>query len=188
MNRVYLYLPSRARSLQKGFTLLELLIVLVVIGVAAGIAGLMVARDLGGLELRTTTKNISAVLRYARNHAVSEKKEYVFEIDEEEKVYRLLTEKEKKTSPDDEAENDTDDTEVDTTVYDDEGKAIVISKDIPDRLEVTFHENDDEFPVMAFSPQGNSSGGVIEVSNDRGKTFFIVVNRITGRVVIEEAD
>ena len=47
---------------------------------------------------------------------------------------------------------------------------------------------DEEFPVLEFSPQGSSSGGVIEVASDRGKTLFIVVNRITGKVVIEEAD
>ncbi|UCH44074.1 MAG: prepilin-type N-terminal cleavage/methylation domain-containing protein [Nitrospiraceae bacterium] len=187
MKRLYQFLPVCSPALQKGFTLLELLIVLIVIGVAAGIAGLMVARDPGGLELRTTAKDISAVLRYARNHAVSEKKDFVFEVDEEDRVYRLLTEKSKKISAEGEPGEDAGEMSEDTASDDeDNSEIVVISKEIPEGLEVTFHESDEEIPELVFSPQGHSSGALIKVSSDTEKAYYIKVNRITGKVVIEE--
>ncbi|KPK32608.1 MAG: hypothetical protein AMK70_10315 [Nitrospira bacterium SG8_35_1] len=188
MKRLYQFLPGCSPALQKGFTLLELLIVLIVIGVAAGIAGLMVARDPGGLELRTTAKDISAVLRYARNHAVSEKKDFVFEIDEEDRVYRLLTEKTKKISAEGEPGEDAGEMSEVIASDDDEedSKIVVISKEIPEGLEVRFHESDEEIPELVFSPQGHSSGALIKVSSDTEKAYYIKVNRITGKVVIEE--
>ena len=76
-----------------GFTLLEIIIVMVIMGIALGIAGIMISKNKGSVEIKTFTKEISSFLRYARSHAVSEKKMYCLVIEQEEGVLRLFYDK-----------------------------------------------------------------------------------------------
>ncbi len=138
---------------------------LFIIGIASGLVGIFISRGSGSLGVRTFTKDISAVLRYARNHAVSEKKIYCFVIDKNEQKYRLYAE-------------DTDYKEID----------LVMSKDIPEELEMTVQGSDSDSPYIEFFPWGNSTGGVIEITNQKGSTFFIIVNRITGKLEVQKAE
>ncbi len=151
-------------SSKDGFTLLEVIIVLIIIGIASGLAGILISRDLGSTELRTFTKDISAVLRYARSRAVAEKKTYCFVIDREDEgyMYRLY------------ADSGT-------------GEEIrpLISKPVPEDIEVIMDSGDDALSVEFF-PLGNSSGGAIEIRNRRGTGFLIVVNRMTGKLKVKK--
>jgi len=146
-----------------GFTLIELIIVLIIIGIATGLAGIYVGSSSDNLAIRTFTKDVSAILRYARNHAASEKITYHFIIDTEEKMYRLYSDK----------------------VVEDE-PMVVINKPIPEQLEVIVEKTGEDMFDIAFFPRGNSSGGVFEVRNDKGGVYVISVNRITGRAQIEK--
>jgi hypothetical protein len=49
-------------------------------------------------------------------------------------------------------------------------------------------DNDTESPFVEFFPQGNSSGGVLEITNEKGTTYFISVNMITGKLDVEKAE
>jgi general secretion pathway protein H len=157
------------KPFSSGFTLIEIIIVLFIIGIASGLVGILISRGSGSLEIRTFTKDVSSVLRYARNHAVSEKRQYCFVIDINEDVYRLYT---TDTSKDEE----------------DEETVLVISKSIPEELQMTVKDSDTDSPYIEFFPWGNTSGGVIEITNRKGSVFFIIVNRITGRLEVGEAE
>lgn len=149
-----------------GFTLIEIVIVLIIIGIASALVGVLVGRGSVNLELRTFSKDVSAVLRYARNHSVAEKKKYCFVINKNEGVYKLFSvdsEDGEKTDP-------------------------VISKPIPEKLLMTKQGEDADEPFIEFFPQGNSSGGVIEIENQKGKVLFINVSRITGKVEVEKGE
>ncbi len=150
---------------QYGFTLIEIIIVLFIIGIATGLVGIMVSGGSGGLEVRTFTKDLTNVFRYARNHAVSEKKIYCFVIDTDKHSFTLYKEE-----------------------FDYSGKETAFQKDIPDEVEVRVLDADNESQFLEFFPHGNSSGGVIEISNNEGVTYYITINRITGKLKIEKAE
>ena len=149
---------------KNGFTLIEIIVVMLIIGIASGLVGIMISKDTGSLELRTFTKDVSAVLRYARNKAVAEKKIYCFVIDKDKHTYLLYSE----------------DTEY-------KNKKIVLNKNIPDELEMSVQDSEEDSQYMEFFPRGDSSGGAIEITNQEGAGFFIIINRITGNLKVEKA-
>ncbi|MBI4698380.1 MAG: GspH/FimT family protein [Nitrospirae bacterium] len=151
-------------SPQAGFTLIELIIVLVIIGIGFGIAGIAMRSGGGFLELSTLAKDMSATLRYARSHAVAEKKTYSFVLWKEDKAYGLYTDFSGKGA--------------------DEEAPPVIYKTLPAALEVNLKNMTDE-PRIDFFPQGSSSGGTIDMKDAKGRAFTIVIGRITGKVEVK---
>lgn len=145
-----------------GFTLVEIVIVLMIIGIASGLVGIWISRGSGNLEIRKFTKELSAVLRHARTRAVSEKKIYCLVIDIEEQKYRLYVE-------------DTDYKNI----------KIVMDKPIPELMQMTLKDSDEESSHIEFFPRGNSTGGVIKIMHENGKIYFLNINRITGKVDVE---
>ena len=125
----------------------------------------MVSKGTGSLELRTFTKEVSSLFRYARSHAVSEKKIYCFVIDKDKHTYQLYSE---------------------DTGY--KNKEIVMNKNIPDELQITVQDREEDSQYMEFFPWGDSTGGVIEITNREGAAFFIIINRITGKLTVEKAE
>jgi general secretion pathway protein H len=146
-----------------GFTLIELLIVLAIIGIASALAGILIYRGTSNIELRTFTKEVSATLRHARNRAVSEKKIYTFILSEDENTYALYADFPKGGAED---------------------VTPVISKPIPKTVKPVF-KGQEGFNRIDFFPQGNSTGGIIEIANQDEKRFFIVVNKVTGKVKVK---
>ena len=144
-----------------GFTLIELIIVLLIIGIGFGLAGLAIRSGGSFFELNTFSKEISAALRYARSHAVAEKKIYSFVLWKDNRAFGLYTDFSIRTE--------------------DEEQPPVIYKSIPTALEVTLKNKTDDFKIDFF-PQGNSGGGTIEIRDEKGRIFVIVVSRVTGKV------
>lgn len=157
-----------------GFTLIELIIVLVIIGIASGLVGIMIGRGSSGLEIKTFTKEVSSILRYARNHAVSEKRNYCFVIHKEDGEIRLYADPAEKN---DSEENDEDK---------EEGAHPLMSRPLPDDILVSINESNEDVQDMEFFPYGNSSGGSIKIENEKGTAFYIHVNRITGKIEVEK--
>lgn len=156
---------ERERGGGGGFTLIELIIVLLIIGIALGLVGVLIYRGTSDLELKRFTKNVSATLRYARSHAIAEKRVYSFIIWENKGVYGLY---------------------VDSSYNDDMEEATpVIYKPIPKLLQTIF-ENRADYLRIDFFPQGNSSGGIIEIKNQKGKALVIIVNKVIGRVEVKK--
>jgi len=156
----------------RGFTLIELLIVMLIIGIALGFISITAYYGGGPLELNTFAKDVSATLRYARSHAIAEKRVYSFIMWKDKRTYGLYVDF-----------SDNEETEEPTPV---------IYKTIPDSLEATFKDRSprldpdaDSFRIVFF-PQGNSSGGIMEIRNQKSKVFLIIVNKVTGRVEVKK--
>ncbi len=140
----------------KGFTLIELLVVLIVIGIASSLIGIFVYSGIDNVRLNTFAREISSTLRYARTHAVSEKKTYSFIIHGKEKAYGLYA-----------------------------GSGPVIYKQFPsDKLQAALKGSSEEDIRIDFSLYGSSTGGTIEVKGTDGPIWHISVNRVTGKVEV----
>jgi general secretion pathway protein H len=162
-------------SRMAGFTLIELIIVLFIIGIASGLVGIVISRSSGNFELKNFTKDLSTVLRYARNQAVTEKKIYCFFIDSSERMFRLYAEKGKDEDVD--ADSDSSDKFVQ-----------VLHKPIPAEMEMTIRGRDPDSSFIEFFSVGNSTGGVVEVVNQKGTVYSVTVNRITGKVEVRQGE
>jgi type II secretion system protein H len=153
---------------QTGFTLIELIIVLLIIGISASIVGIAINRSSGNHQLKTFAREVSAVLRYARSQAVAEKRMYCFFIDTNAGILKLYTE---------------------NTDADSEEKFVqVLDRSIPEELQIALAGRDAASSFIEFYPIGNSTGGVVEVRNRKEKIYFVHVNRITGKVEVKQGE
>ncbi len=69
---------SRLRG-ERGFTLLEILVVLMIISLSVTLAVPSLMRGLGKAGLKTTTKKMAASLEYSRNQALRQRRVYYVE-------------------------------------------------------------------------------------------------------------
>lgn len=72
----------------RGFTLVELLVVLGLIALSVGLVATSVSRSISGAESRQAARNMVAALRYTRTQAILKKTQTVFMVDTEEKSYQ----------------------------------------------------------------------------------------------------
>ena len=77
--------PARGHS---GFTLVELLVVLVIATLVLALVGTSISRSVSGAEMRTAASKMASSLRYTRTRAILDKQEHVFLVDTENHMYR----------------------------------------------------------------------------------------------------
>lgn len=139
-----------------GFTLLELLLVLLILGLAYGLALPMLDNGSLGLELKSSARQVAAGLRTARSQAVSRRIEAVMTIDIEKKTFQIT----------------------------DDPKTYPLSNRL--ELSLFTAQTELEHGAsgsIRFFPDGSSTGG--RVSLTAGKEVMSVdVNWLTGRVSI----
>jgi general secretion pathway protein H len=78
---------SRSRR-SDGFTLVELLVVLVIASLVLALVGTSISRNISGAEMRTAARKVAASLRYTRTRAILSKSEQVFLVDTEARTYQ----------------------------------------------------------------------------------------------------
>ena len=184
-------LPNRQHRISRGFTLLELIVVLLIISLMSAFVVPKLVGPMSNLNLKIASKKIAASLRYARSHAASEKTTYVALFDFDKDRLCIIT----TTSPllkgeggaseaPDEALEDQPDDEKDRLsrlkVY-----------NLPDgvKLEKGVSKEDEVnsgFFRIFFFPNGGSSGGDVIVANERGRRYKIGVDFITGTVQLSK--
>jgi general secretion pathway protein H len=71
-----------------GFTLVELLVVMVIIALVMGLVGTSIARSISGAETRVAARKLTMALRYTRSQAILKKTETVFIVDSEARTYQ----------------------------------------------------------------------------------------------------
>jgi general secretion pathway protein H len=166
--------------MKKGFSLIELLVVLVLISVFSAFVGVNVAGSLGNMGLRTASKKVAASLRYARSRAITESIPYVALLDLNQNrmtvkpdVISSGIEKQADNSPSKLMENG--------------AKRYDLPEDVKfkDVLAFDGSESDSRFFAVVFMPNGCSSGGTILLENNRERGSTVKIDFVTGTVRVD---
>ncbi len=142
----------------RGFTLVELLVVLAVLALVLVVAGPMVSNALPGAHLKTAARDLAAGLRYARSRAITTNRSTALLLDTETRRYRVDGEPEVRTLP----------------------TAFSVSLQTA-RSELA----DAHTGRIRFFPDGSSTGGEIELS-DGTRTYRVTVDWLMGRIRTRE--
>ena len=164
--------PTRSFSCLRsfsGFTLFELIVVMIIIGLMSALVAPRMVGPLENLKLKTSANHLSAMLRFARNHAVTEKKEFVAFFDFNNNRVVLLS---------DCPVNDTDESCAEGEVYKLPDGVLLES------LQVNDAKQDENKGEITFFPNGGNSGGTVTLKNSDGDLKKISVDFITGIVKI----
>ena len=142
----------------RGFTLVELLVVLLIMSVLLVAAPIAFDRVLPGLQLRSDARNVASVLREARAQAIRANREATVTVDVAERTYHLG----------------------------DDGTLQRFSEGVTVTLKTAESELlGPDVGRIRFFPDGTSTGGL--VSLDRGgRKYNIAVDWLYGRVQIVE--
>jgi len=150
----------------RGFTLLELIVVLVFIGLIASLTTPYLMSTLERVKHQTETRKINSALRFARSEAITRKT--VFTFNGESRKYWITTREKSRPSA---------------------AKTLAPGYAM---VHITSDEEiiDDEKFAIKFYPRGNSSGGAIRVtnlsSNKSDTAYEITIDAITGTSKINQ--
>jgi Tfp pilus assembly protein FimT len=153
-----------------GFTLIELILVLVFMALIAGLSIPFVASTLDKIQLQTEAREIRSALAYARSQAVTLKTLFIFHGDLVSNQYWLTIPRDDKT------------TSIKTLEENIKFKSFTAKKD---RIE------NDIFQIH-FYPRGNSTGGTIElelVKPDKEDAYYeIIIDPIIGNSKVHKKE
>jgi len=147
------------RGQARGFTLVEVMVVMVIIALIMALVGTSMARSVSSAEARASTRKMVASLRYTRARAIIDKKEQVFHVDIDNRSYQAPGRKQVNLP---------------------EGVDVTITTA---RSEVT----SESVAGIRFFPDGGSTGGHIELTvNER--EYRINVAWLTGETKLERKE
>lgn len=143
----------------RGFTLLELLVVMAIIGIVLAFVPGFMLRGQPGLDVDVAARSIADALRQARSEAVLQNREQLFALDVEERLFRAGT----RRAP------------------------VQIDKDIEVTFQTARSEvTSAAIGQIRFFPDGSATGGRIGLALD-GRQAEIVVDWLTGLVSVDHA-
>ena len=181
--------------MRKGFTLLELLVVLVIISIMAAFVGPRIAGSMSSLTLKTAAKKVAASLRYARSQATSESRPYFVLFDTDKgrltiKCGQTATKEDKeKEVAEGEQDPGTSEEIADDNPIKDRFKVYALPEGVRfDKVISDENEAASDIFQIVFFPNGGSSGGEVLLENDRGRRYNISVDFVVGTVRLGEAD
>lgn len=141
---------------QAGFSLLELMVVMVLIVLLFTVVGLSVGRSVAGAELRNTAREITAAMRHTRGQAIIQRQQQVFNVDAGARTWQAAG-----SDP----------------VSLPEGLGITLNTA---RSELT----GENAGGIRFYPDGASTGGSVVLTAD-GREWHITVGWLTGEIGID---
>ena len=143
---------------QQGFTLVELLVVLLILTIALAAVAQVAARRSPELELRAAATETAALFREARAIAIQSNSETAVAVDLEARTLSI----------------------------DPGGHERDLSPDIGITLRtVASNKTDDAIGLVRFFPDGSSTGGRVTLFAGE-RTYHVVVNWLTGRTDIRQ--
>jgi prepilin-type N-terminal cleavage/methylation domain-containing protein len=151
--------PDNGRS-EKGFALLELMIIVVIVAILAAIAAPSFADWQKSLSCREVTRNIASTLRYARSRTINTNLEHRVEYENAKGRYRLM-----------QGDRSVNSSNWDTIVYD--------WTVLPPGVHLDANVN-----AVHLNTNGTSNGGTICIQDAAKKTRFKVIVASTGRIRI----
>ena len=166
--------------MRKGFSLIELLVVLVIISVFSAFVGPKVVGSLGNMGLKTASKKMAASLRYARSRAITESVPYVALLDLNRN--RVTIKPNVNSSGKEDETNDAGAAENESGL-----KRYALPGGVRFKEVLAFDggKTDSRFFAVVFMPSGGCSGGTILLENDRKHESAIKIDFITGTVRVE---
>ena len=141
----------------RGFSLLELVLVLAILAIAAAVVAPGVGRTADGVRARAEVGRVAAFLRSAREHAVTRGQAMEVRLDDE---TRTLLMRQAKSAG--------------------EG-AVQATRAVSSLLRITV----DPPPSVTFLPHGMSTGARFAIATSRARAYVISVDALTGRVSTE---
>jgi len=151
--------PDSSTQGQRGFTLVELLVVLVIAALALSLVGTSISRNISGAEMRTAARKVAASLRYTRTQAILSKSEQVFLVDTEKRTFKA-------------ADRETEELP--------EGMNVELNTA---RSELT----SESAGGIRFYPDGGSTGGNVRLEAN-GRVYQVNVTWLTGEASLERLD
>jgi prepilin-type N-terminal cleavage/methylation domain-containing protein len=192
----------------RGFTLIELMIVMVLAGILIAVVGPRVTGGLLGLTTRTAALKTAAMLRYARSIAVNSGCGYHVVFDGTKRRVILL-----QARQDDEFASSSIDTDMDEGWFDRDDDVSEPEEADFDRMRASepekkiyllpdgvFFENviiddvdsedlgDEMIMMLTFQPNGMSLGASITIADERERRYFITVEPVIGSVRVDEEE
>ncbi len=166
--------------MKKGFTLIELIVVLMVLMLGIVLAYPSFGRLSQSVELKAAAKKITSILRYYRSEAVQKGLVFqvVFDGETREIRVRPVETEENKAAAEKSEEKEKSEREKERYLLP-EGIRLKEMK-IPDS------QYSSDFPVIEFYPNGGSNGGSFVLDRENSKTYRIQVNFLTGLAEIKE--
>jgi general secretion pathway protein H len=153
-----------------GFTLLEMVLVLLLMGLFAGLTLPFVVSTLDRIKLQSEVRQISSAIQFTRSEAISRKTLFTFNVDIEKNQYWLAIPKQEEVTQ---------------------------SKPIDETVQVIDYQRADEtltegtFEIL-FYPRGNSSGGTIRFKStddkDEENIYAVTIDPITGKPRISQLE
>jgi len=147
------------RDLNRGFTLVEMLVVLVIVALMMALVGTSISRNISGAQMRTAASKVAASLRYTRTKAILTKSEQVFLVDTEKLTYQAA------------------DREAEQLL---EGMKVELNTA---RSELT----SETVGGIRFYPDGGSTGGNVRLEAN-GRIYRVNVAWLTGEASVERPD
>ncbi len=178
----------------RGFTLIELAIVLFIMSIVIALTAPGLVRSFSNLSLKTTAKKIGGALRYSRSQAVNTGSIYntIFDTNKNRLIVLQIPPPPAPdfTGSDDETEEDQEEAHSSEKLQ----KGEIKTFQFPDGIEykqilisgIDSQEDDEEIYQISFSPGGTSTGGEIILVDEKERKYQITVNRITGVVTVKE--
>jgi general secretion pathway protein H len=184
------YIPNHKTALgYRGFTLIELIVVLVIISLMTALVTPRLIGSLTKMNLNTSAQKISSFLRYARSQAVSEQTVYHAVFDFEKNSMYIKIEK-----PQDDqdtyfkAETESEETD-DSKSERSEIQSYILPEGVVIKKAVVANEKiDSDLFSIVFYPAGSSSGGSVVLMDEKERQYQISVDFITGIVSLTELD
>jgi type II secretion system protein H len=162
---------------ERGFTLLEIIIVLTLFALSTLLVVPSLSRFSKGIELTGSAKKVSAILRYCRSEAVNKGKIYqvFFDMESQEVKVRFMERTEEGKGSDEKSEEKIS-----------EKKYALPSLVHIKEVKVGSTQNPSDLPAIEFYPTGGSNGGSVLLDSLDSKGYRINVNFLTGMVEIEK--
>lgn len=168
-----------ANDRRRGFTLLELLVVLVLMSLMTALAVPRLAGTLAAANARASSRRIATALRYARNHAASEKAVYVAAFHPGAARVTVGRMPESARGMGMPAKDG-------LPLIDPRGFTLPDGVRIESMGPVSGEAEEGEPAAILFYPDGASSGGRVTVADEKGLRAAISVDGILGTVRLEE--
>jgi len=143
---------------QQGYSLLEVIVVIVIIGLSYSLLPKMVFSGVSGAELRSNVRAVATGLRLTRDAAINTRREAVMTLDLESREF---------TVPNDTKTHKLHD-KLEVKLYTSQADLIT-----------------EKVGTIRFYPDGSSNGGRVTVSAG-GRAFEVDVDWLTGRVSIKD--